>query len=248
MKWQLVYQSSCPQVVAWNNWKCATQHKCLEMVNEYESVRSCQELWSARAERLGLPAVGRRRLMVSTNTGLKSLKKDANMVEEKHAECSFWKTLPMPSGVYSCLSWVPSQSRKGSGAQVCLCTAQLGSRSWWVAPVPVPGAGLCWAQRSSSEGCAHDSAFVPACTDERWWIYLQKRGGCRWELTCQENSFLLGDERGRNSSPGSPQLGVRLETCLGTVTLGARPSNCTAGCHRVVLGAAEWEWAGFCVG
>lgn len=163
MKWQLVYQSSCPRVVACNNWKCATQHKCLEMVNEYKSVRSCQELWSARAERLGLPAVGRRRLMVSTNTGLKSLKKDANMVEEKHAECSFWNTLPMPSGVYSCLSWVPSQSRKGSGAQVCLCTAQLGSRSWWVAPVPVPGAGLCWAQRSSSDGCAMIlPLFLPA--------------------------------------------------------------------------------------
>lgn len=119
VKWQLVYRSSCPGMVVWNNWKCATQHKCLEMVNEYESVRSCQGLQSARAARLGLPAAGRRRLLVSTNTGLKSLKKDADVVEEKHAECSSWNTLPVPSGVYSCLSWVPSESRKGSGAQVC---------------------------------------------------------------------------------------------------------------------------------
>lgn len=38
-----------------------------------------------------------------------------------------------------------------------------------------PWGGAVLGTEEQQRWLCHDSAFVPACTDERWWIYLQKR-------------------------------------------------------------------------
>lgn len=52
------------EMVAWNNGKCATQYKCLEMVNQYESTfaaaNGCGQPRAGTGHYLCLAAVGGR--------------------------------------------------------------------------------------------------------------------------------------------------------------------------------------------